>query len=185
VKVKTVAKTEHPRTPSPVELLEDDAALSRELLYALAWWRFKPGSAQLVVNWAAHALVTHDGPSLRILAGLSSPYNEFEVDEWLVKVSKELGVLLPSSDQLLHAYCALVAEDIVNNRITPLDGCETIYGLFVMLGYPEALASWTGLDDEVQLAHAGVRGTLADAEASIRAEAHRMLGTCETDKLKR
>jgi hypothetical protein len=126
------------------------------------------------VRWAENALERLDSVSLAILAGLVAPQNEFEIDSYLERASKELAFQLPEPDGLARLYARIVAEDIVSESVDPFDGCRALMRLAVATDQ-RTLWVWVGLDDDVDLAREGLHGNLDSVKSRIRAEAERMV----------
>jgi hypothetical protein len=154
-----------------------EAPLPRNLVVALAKRRFGQGTGAEIVRWAETALERLDSVSLAILAGLTAPQNEFEVDSYLERASKALGFQLPEPDDLARLYARIIAEDIVGGSVNPFDGCRILNRLAVATEQC-ALSVWIGLDDAVYLAREGIHDNLDSVESRIRAEAERMLKGC-------
>ena len=75
------------------------------------------GIAQDCVDWALDALCEGiDSPSLRILAGLESPLNSFEVRDYTKKTLKELGIRELVGEEAVLAYSRDLAEEIIERR---------------------------------------------------------------------
>src|SRR5262245_37618245 len=111
-------------------------AFHRKLIVALAKRQFEQCTGEEVRQWAAEVLQTHDSPTLRMLARLTPPWNEIEVDSYLARTAAELGFQIPSSDELLPLYSRIIAEDIVHGRTAPLDGCQKLCRLYTALCHP-------------------------------------------------
>lgn len=121
-----------------------------------------------VVAWAADALAEGiDTPSLRILAGLESPPNEFEVDRYLKAAADELGVRIPDRAGLVRLLAATLAGEIAAGRRSPEDGAKELYQLFRQAELHDELGVWTGLDDAVSLAKQGIHGDIQEVEKDI------------------
>jgi hypothetical protein len=133
-------------------------------------------SGNAVVDWAGDALSKgFDSASLRALAGLTSPTNEFEVDALVRAAAAELGFVVPDREKLLRQFATILAEDIVTGRKRPVDGAKELYQVFRMAKSLSDLALWTGLDDAVSLAKNGIYGSINQVEREIVRHAHRML----------
>jgi hypothetical protein len=159
-----------PGGPFPVE-----DPVWRRLAVVLARREVGLASGSAVVDWATDALTEgRDSASLRVLAGLASSPNEFEVDDHVRAAAAELGVSLPERDRLLRLYATTVAEEIVTGRKRPVDGAKELYELFRRTNALTELGVWTGLDDAMSLATNGIYGNIADVEKEIIRHAHQM-----------
>jgi hypothetical protein len=128
-----------------------------------------------LVGWAINALEKgFDSLSLRLLAGLSTPTNEFEVDELLQQLDAEVGIGIPSEEQLLEVYAGLTADDIVSRRISAQEGCRRL-GRLALLSPPKAPSEWIVLDEELDLAREGYVGPIDAIEERIVAAAQSLL----------
>lgn len=133
---------------------------------------------QDVVAWAELVLSRHDSVSLAILAGLTPPWDEEEVERYLIRAAGELGFQLPSAEVLSERYAAIIAEDLLDGRLTAAEGCRELYRLCMALQCPGWLSAWIGLEDALSMAElAGwsEAGDVAQVEQEIRAEACRLL----------
>ena len=74
------------------------------------------GRADDCVEWGNNALLAgKDSKSLRILAGLSLPYNSFEVREYTMRALSELGIQLPDEDGCLLAFARELIEALATD----------------------------------------------------------------------
>lgn len=163
--------TERAGEPFPVE-----DPVWRKLAVILARREMGVASGSDVVDWATDALTEgRDSVSLRVLASLASPPNDFEVDAKAHAAAAELGFSVPGRDRLLRLYARILAEDIVTERKRPEDGARELYQVFRVANSLPDLAVWTGLDDAVSLAKNGTYGNITDVEAEIVRRAHQML----------
>ncbi len=110
-----------------------------------------------LVEWAKLALEAGlDSKSLCILAGLSSPIYSTEAETYFQRSLKELNVELPPVEECLHWYCYYTAQDILDNRGTPSEGCRKIYNTVMFLlqqgsdnTLPPNFYRWLDIDEEV------------------------------------
>lgn len=144
-------------------------------------FRFAFASGSDIVDWAYAALVAGwDSGSLRILAGLDKPPNDFEVDSYLWRAVEEAGVKLPGEEELAELYALTVARDIVAGSVGPYEVSRELRSLWLATGCPSRLSAWSAFEDQYELARDGVVfGDVADVEREIRAEARRMLSSDE------
>jgi hypothetical protein len=104
--------------------------------------RYLFASGSHIVDWPHAALVAGwDSSSLRILAGLDKPPNEFEVDHHLEAALEEADARLPSGDLLADLYAVAIAREIVAGSITPYDGAGEDWSVIGCA--PETITSGT------------------------------------------
>ena len=134
-------------------------------------------SGSAIVDWGVDALVAGwESRSLNVLAGLAKPPNEFEVDEYVGRMLKELDVRVPDDKEFAKLYGMAVAGEMLAGTTTPYDGARELFNLWLRSGCPGDLQAWCGYEDEYELARDGVFGDIADVERDILDEARRMLG---------
>jgi hypothetical protein len=99
-------------------------------------------------TFAADALEAgYDGPALRRLAGLQKP-STADVGDLFQKSLVEIGrVKIKSQDQAIVFLSRLIAKDIVEDRLDPVQGAEVLAEYAQRLGYPPFLAEFLGLAD--------------------------------------
>jgi hypothetical protein len=166
-----------------VKALHPSSPLVRQLIGILAAREMGHGTGLGVVEWAASALAAGcDSPSLRILAGLAVPPNEFELERYLDAVATEVGLVLPKGTDLLRVRAQQVAEDIVNGTVTARIGAERLYEIAQATGSLTDLSVWSGLDDALAMADSGTFGTVEGVEAEIVARARLLVEGLEPTK---
>jgi hypothetical protein len=150
--------------------------LARRLTEILADREMGRSAGEEVVAWAEGALAAGlDSPSLRILAGLTIPQNEFEVDRYLNAVATEVGLALPKGTDLLSVRALHIAEDILSGTVTARFGAQRLYEIARATGSVSDLSVWSGLDDALAMADNGTFGTVERVEAEIIAQAQRLM----------
>ncbi len=150
--------------------------LERRLIEVLAGREMGRNTGAEVVAWAESALAAGlDSPSLRILAGLAVPHNEFEVDRYLNAAAMEIELVLPRGVDLMSVRAHQVAEDIVSGTVTARNGARRLYEIARATGLLTDLSVWSGLDDALAMADSGTFGTVAEVEAEIVVQARRLL----------
>lgn len=99
-------------------------------------------------EFAADALEAgFDGPALRRIAGLIRPTSR-DVGGLFECALCEIGtVRVQSKEQALVFLSRLTALDIVEGRIEPLHGAETLAGYAMALEYPHFIAEFVQLAD--------------------------------------
>lgn len=151
----------------------------RRLLRLLGRKRFGAGGASEVVAWAVGALVAGwDSPGLRMLAGLDGPLNE-EVDQFVERTMRELGVQPPNDAQLASLYSELVAADMLAGSTPARVGAREMFHIWLGTGCPKDLQRWSGFEDQYELARDGVYGDVAEVEREILQEAQRIVEQSE------
>ena len=151
--------------------------LGRCLLRSLGKRQFANGSGVALVDWAVDALVGGwDSPSLRILAGLEKPPNEFEVDHFVARLAHELGIALPDRKGLTDQYALAIARDIVDGVTPPYDGARELRLLCISMHDMNNLSAWNGFEDQFELARDYAIGDVGTVEREIVNEARHMLG---------
>jgi hypothetical protein len=138
--------------------------------------QFGSSSGSRIVDWAVDALVAGwDSPSLRVLAGLEKPPNEFEVDRYVTQVAQELRIDIPNRRGLGELYALVIARDLVDGAAPPYEGSRELRRLWLVLGCPTSLQPWSMYEDGFELARDGIYGSVGDVERDIINEAKRML----------
>jgi hypothetical protein len=149
----------------------------RRFVRLLGQRRFGLASGSGLVDWGVDALVAGwESQSLNVMAGLSKPPNEFEVDEYVERMMKELGVQMPEEHEFAKLYGMAVARDMLAGKTTPYEGAGELRNLWVRTGHPEHLVPWAMYEEKYDLARDRVYGEVADVGRDILDEARRMLG---------
>jgi hypothetical protein len=69
------------------------------------------------VDWAIEMVGNgYESEHLYILAGLTSPYNIFEVDEIASKALKELGIERPAENDAINGYAYFLMSETLSSR---------------------------------------------------------------------
>ena len=102
------------------------------------------------VEWALELLEQgQDSPSLRILAGLFSPFNSFEVQDYFERSLKELHVDEPKESDAINSYSIYLCERIISGNIETISGMEALYRICIHLDYRGDYIVWLELSDAV------------------------------------
>jgi hypothetical protein len=114
----------------------------------VARWYCSKVNPESMPEFAADALEAgHDGRALRRLAGLINP-TSWDVGDLFKEALLEIGnVKVLSKEQALMFLSRTTAANIIDGRIDPLDGAETIAGYAMEAGYPESLVEFFALAD--------------------------------------
>ncbi len=145
-------------------------------------WRFLAlrilgeASGSSLVEWAGDALAGGwDTPALRILAGLATPANEFEVDDYVRQVLRERELEPIGRPRLMQRYARIVAEDIVSDAVDPEVGLHAFLTLGREFNYEGPWIEPLRLDDGLASARARVFGEVDDVKREIVAFARSVL----------
>ena len=116
-------------------------------LFVAKWYCSKVGPEDMPA-FAADALEAgFDGPSLRRLAGLIKPTSR-DVGHLFERALREIGTIkVQSGEQAIIFLSRLTAMDIVEGRIEPLRGAETLAGYSIILRHPDLLVGFLQLAD--------------------------------------
>lgn len=121
-------------------------------------------------DWAISKLEEgRDTGNLRMLASMFNEDVFAEVESHFRKALSELGWSLPPSQESVERYSRSIASQIVNDEITPFEGCRKLHDINSFLDYPPYLYNWTGLY------WAGDDLTPGEHDDLIREEAERLL----------
>jgi len=108
-----------------------------------------PGGGELKVAWALSLLEGGvESKNLAILATLHKLPNEFEVDEYFNKVLAELKIEKPATDDATRGLAKVIAHEVIDGDLAPLDGVEQLQSINSAMGYPEYLSKFVSLADE-------------------------------------
>ena len=101
-------------------------------------------SAAAMVDWATAALCAGlDSPALVILAGLPRASALSEAEPWFVKTLDELGIKLPTAEEIRRAYVGVVSRAILAGTSEPGTALDLIHRHAVSpLGHPSDLNPW-------------------------------------------
>lgn len=101
------------------------------------------------IAWAMRLLEQDiESEAVAILAGISNPINEFEVDEYFIKALSDLSIERPPYAEALWGYTKAVATEVINGVQSPDEGVSLIYEIYICLNYPDQLSAFTELNDE-------------------------------------
>jgi hypothetical protein len=142
----------------------------------VAKWYCSTVGPEDMPTFAADALEAgFDGSALRRLAGLVHPTAR-DVGDLFERALHEIGtVKIQSEEQALIFQSRLVAIDIVEGKIEPIRGAETLARYAMALKYPDFIAEFVQLID---MPHWGdYAPTTKKLEQDIVEEARRMLGS--------
>ncbi len=96
-----------------------------------------------MIDWAISMLSeNYNGRNLRILAGLKTTNDFFEVRDYFHKALCDLGWSVPPEEVTLHWYCLEAAKAIVDGSLVPLQGLAQNYDTLFELKYPEYMRTW-------------------------------------------
>lgn len=92
------------------------------------------------VEWAVQELVMgNDGPNLRILAGLSEPFDYFETVTVVDKTLAELGMSQVAREEAVRSYVAELLLPVAESKKVSTPLLEALAELCIALGYPADL----------------------------------------------
>lgn len=119
--------------------------------------RLNIGSSPRAVEWAEDRLAEGvDTPSLRILAGLSKPPNDFEVADLLEAVWKESGGEAKETAVLAKEHMVELALDSLSGRCSMDEGLRAGFDLARAIDDDNVIALWSAAEDDFSLARDGV-----------------------------
>jgi hypothetical protein len=96
--------------------------------------------SQELVDWATDAIVFGcDSKSLRILAGLQSPFDQDEVKRLFDASLKELGAEKLPTQLCLPIYIALILNEVLNNKLSKNEALRRLSNLCIQLNYDRQL----------------------------------------------
>jgi hypothetical protein len=106
----------------------------------LAWRALNRSVDESWVDWAVSMLQAgHDTLHLAILAGMTEPFNQFEMIAIVDKALAELGYDWSDTEIVLRHYVADVLQRMLAGQITSRDALRGLMELCVELGYPADL----------------------------------------------
>ena len=139
--------------------------MNRETIRLLAEKYMQLAIYESFVDWAGSSLEAgFDTKSIRILASLQKPLFPTEVEDYFYRSLKELGWELPEPKECVIEYARFFAEEILSDKVSPVEGCRRIYQVAVFLEYPRELMNWFYLDDGLEMeTYTDLTGTELDA----------------------
>jgi hypothetical protein len=97
---------------------------SRELFWSRALGSYTEEAA---VSWAVAELERQPAtPNLAALAGLTSPYNRFEVEDLLHRALSELGIEEPSLQHAYLDFLCTTGRAVLDGTLAPREGCAKL-----------------------------------------------------------
>lgn len=91
-------------------------------------------------DWAIEMLRhVHDTESLTILAGESSPYNQFELQQLTTKVLTELNLDFSDKDQAVKNYASYLVDRVLKNELDSLTVLEILKDICIELNMEKYL----------------------------------------------
>jgi hypothetical protein len=152
----------------------DNRLFARRLLRILGQRAIGATNGSDLVRWAEQALEGGDDfLMLRVIAGLSSPVNEFELDQYVRQLYDEIGVAGQFGDQLLLEYAQVLAADVLACAISIEEGTRRLRDVALRTRSP-TIINWIYLEEELD--RSNFRGSgIQDVEAKIRLAATRLL----------
>ena len=100
------------------------------------------------IEWATRLILEGiETEALMILASMSYPLNDFEIEEYFNRALGDLGIERPSSTYSIWRYAELIAREAIHGKITPSEAAFLLKELNIPLDYPEHLSAFVELDD--------------------------------------
>ena len=151
--------------------------MTRETLTLLARRHLHRVGLSAFVDWAVFMLEAgYDTEHLRMLSILGSAPVRADIDYYFGQTLYELDWTVPPIPLLLRLYARIVAEEIVEGKAAPVEGCHAIYRVYLALDYPVEMQTWLYLDDGLEPeTYQEFEGENLDK--AIRQEARRLLET--------
>ncbi|MGQ7312481.1 hypothetical protein ACUOFU_12305 [Microbacterium arabinogalactanolyticum] len=162
-------------------MVGDDAHAS--LVEAIAWWRIGDADGRRVLTDAAtEALVAGaESEALAELAGLPGDESPFAVDALLARVIAELGLdRALSADQEMLSVRRL-ARAVLTGEIGERDLTRWVHTRFHHESSSDLVNRLAELDDDLDIAQDGIKGSVADAHARIREVASMLVNGPQAD----
>lgn len=107
-------------------------------------------SSDQAIDWAVLALEAgYDTPHLCMLASFEKPANWFEVKRYFRAALEETGVPILPADALLRQRMVDIAQDIVEQAVSPWEGCRMMCDLIFASDYPRPMQAWMFIYDGV------------------------------------
>jgi hypothetical protein len=109
--------------------------------------RGQAGSSE-VIGWAANLVKQgNTQPALKTLAELPQESERPAVESLFKQSLEELKWEIPPRSVCLRWNCYYVARQIVEGKLTPVEGCQRVYEVVFALNLPFDLKAWIYLDD--------------------------------------
>ncbi len=103
------------------------------------------------IDWAIACFEDRlDSKNLRILSAMDKSAYKYEVEERFRRALTELDIVFPNRKETLENHVKDLANLIVNEELTPVEGCHRIYNTMVFLDYPKELYRWVYLDEGLE-----------------------------------
>lgn len=123
------------------------------------------------IKWAQDALDQNlDSQSVQILAGLSLPADQCEVEQYFQRSLRDLSIQEPTPDEMPIHYFHYMCRAILAEKLTPDHGIDLIHKRVVTpLGHPDRLMPWCFLwewNDPTTLAE--IKGGAVERDGLIR-----------------
>lgn len=100
------------------------------------------------VSWAIGMLSSEQqSAALQMLAGLTSPYNSFEVSDLFDRAIRDLKLHPPEKDLGIRCYVTEVTQAYLIGKIPSADIIRELSQICIKLDYPKYLMMWYDLDD--------------------------------------
>ena len=97
------------------------------LIAALARQHLSYTWAEEAVAWAVGEIVAgRDTPEICVLAGMSPPFDGWEIKEQLDKAQAEAGIVPPDKAACLRLYARPVAQALLDGTISIPDACHAL-----------------------------------------------------------
>ena len=117
--------------------MNDRIPSTREIL---AWRVLNRPIDQSWIDWAVSMLQAgHDTTHLAILAGMTPPFNQFEMVALVDKVLRELGRDWADRESVVKDYAVELLEKMLRHEVNSADAMCTLSDLCIELQYPPFL----------------------------------------------
>jgi len=101
---------------------------------------------QQCVNWAVSMLVAgHDGRYLAMLAGLSPPYNHFELADLRDRALAEVGAPELTDVEAVRAYVAELLQFALAGEADLIETLGEVKDMYIAYGYPRDIQDFYSL----------------------------------------
>jgi hypothetical protein len=101
-------------------------------------------------DWAVKVLERgFDSRSLRMLASMKTFDSPVEKDDFLGRSLRELNWDKININECLLSYSRIIAKDIIEDRLDPIEGAQEIYTIVTTLNYPSELQGWNMIDEGI------------------------------------
>lgn len=104
-------------------------------------------------DWAMELLEQgSDSENIAILAGLCfDKYpDSFEVRDYFNRCLDELGLILPTGDEVILYYAKYICEQIIKGGIPPRDGASALYHIGIDFGWQGIYSMWLYLEEDIE-----------------------------------